>query len=327
MLGINRLLTIGVLAALLLSACQSIVKPTETISPAVNQPKVMGYAHPEALVSTAWLADHLSDPSLRILDTRDFLAEGDAAKRLASYEAAHIPSALYVDAATDIADPNGTAPLLILQQTDFEALMGRLGVGNDATVVVYDDAGNTWSARLWWALRYYGHDNVKLLNGGLAKWTAEGRALETGTTTPAPTTFTATVQPELLATKADVKQAIEDPAVTIIDSLPPAFYNGEQGWPGMRVGHIPTAQNLFVMDNLDPTDLTLLPASELIALWQKIGLTPEQSVITYCGAGYYGAMNLFVLYQMGYEQISLYDGSWMEWGADLTLPVEVTTSQ
>ncbi|MEZ4615306.1 MAG: alpha/beta fold hydrolase [Caldilineaceae bacterium] len=284
------------------------------------------YAHPEALVSTEWLAEHLSDPGLRILDTRDFLAESDAATRFANYEAGHIPGAVYVDAAIDISDPNGTAPLLLISKVGFEAQMGRLGIGNDTTVVAYDEGTNIWSARFWWALRYYGHDNVKLLNGGLAKWTAEGRTLETGTITPEPTTFTATVRPELLATKDDVKQAIEDPTVTIIDSLPPAFYSGELGWPGLRVGHIPTARNLYVEDNLNQVDQTLLPIADLTALWQPVNLTPEQEVITYCGAGYAGAMNLFVLYQMGYEDISLYDGSWMEWGADLTLPVEVAVS-
>ncbi len=281
-----------------------------------------GYAHPEMIADTEWLADHLSDPHLRILDTRNFLAEGDTDKRLASYAKGHIPGAVYVDARDDISDPNGAAPLLILPKDDFEALMGRLGIDNDTTVVVYDDAGNTWSARLWWALRYYGHDDVKLLDGGLTKWTLEERPLEQGSNETPPTDFRAEVRPSLLATKTDVLAAIDDPDVAIIDSLEPEYYSGEWNWPNMRAGHIPTAENFFVMDNLDPANLTFLPVQSLDELWQKVDLQPDQEIITYCGAGYYGAFNLFVLYQLGYDNVRLYDGSWMEWGADLTLPVE-----
>ena len=300
---------------------------TEAWMDAVNtflaaQMSTSAYAHPEMLVDTAWLADHLSDPHLRILDTKNFLAEDDAAKRLANYEAGHIPGAVYVDARDDISDLNGDTPLLILPADEFEALMGRLGIGNETTVVVYDDEGNTWSARLWWAFRYYGHDNVKLLDGGLAKWTLEERPLERGINKPTPATFRAEVRTALLATKVDVLAAIDDPDVVIIDSLAPEFFSGEQNWPNMRAGHIPTAENVFVMDNLDPANLTLLPAQSLVELWQKVNLKPGQEIITYCGAGYYGAFNLFVLYQLGYDDVRLYDGSWMEWGADLTLPAE-----
>lgn len=289
-------------------------------------PPAPSYAHPEALASTEWLAGHIFDPSLRILDTRNFLIEPEPEKRVAGYAAGHIPGAVYVDASDDISDPNGAVPLMLLPAGGFEALMERLGIGNDTTVVVYDDTDGSWAARLWWALRYYGHDHVKLLDGGLTKWAMEGRALETGSRIAQPATFTAQVQPELLATLADVKQAIEDPATALVDSLPVEFYTGLQSFPGLRAGHIPTALNLPVMHNFSAVDGTLLPPGQLAQLWQKTGLRGDQAVITYCGAGYAGALNLFVLYQLGYENVRLYDGSLMEWGADPNLPMETTAS-
>lgn len=314
MLRTNPLFTIFVLMALISSACQPVVAPTESTP---------HYAHPEALASTEWLADHLTDPSLRILDGRAPPDEG-APTSQAAYEAGHIPGAVHVDVIADISDPNGAVPMLILPKADFEALMGRLGIGNDTTVVIYDDMGNTWMARVWWALRYYGHDNVKLLDGGLTKWTLEGRPLETGTNTPSPATFTAHVRPELLATRADVEQAIADPAIVLIDALPAAYYIGVQTYPSFRPGHIPTALNLPGPDNLDPVDNTVLPPAELAQLWQPLALQPDQRIITYCGGGYVGAFDLFLLYQLGYEQISLYDASLIEWATAPELPMEMT---
>ena len=289
-------------AILLLAACRPIQAPS---APA--------YAHPEALVNTEWLTAHLADPAVRILDMRDFIAVDPKARRLANYEAGHIPGAVYVDSADDISDPNGAVPYLILTQPDFEALMGRLGIGNNTTVVVYDDAGDGFAARLWWALRYYGHEDVKLLDGGLTKWKLDDRPLETGANTPLPATFTAQVHPELLADLDDVLQAIDDPDVVLVDSLDLGSYHS---------GHIPTALHLFVMDNLDAADKTLLPVDKLAQLWSKMDVKPGQHVITYCGAGYYGALNLFVLYQLGHENASLYDASLMEWWTDPPLPLE-----
>ena len=258
------------------------------------------YAHPEALASTAWLAEHLSDPAVRIVDGREPPDEGEPASQ-AVYESGHIPGAVYVDVWDDLSDPNGAVPGLILPKAEFEALMGRLGIGDDTTVVVYDDVGAAWMARLWWALRYYGHDDVMVLDGGLKKWMEEGRPLEEGAVVPEPATFTAEVRPELLADVEEVKQAIEEPNVVLIDALSAEFYSGEYSIPGLRAGHIPTAFNLPAPDNLNPNDYTLLSAGELAQLWQKIDLKPTQRAITYCGAGYFGALDLFALYQLGHD--------------------------
>ena len=148
------------------------------------------YKHPEALATTEWLAAHLDDPSVRIVDMRHYVraVSGGSFRAVSgreAYQQGHIPGAVFVDFASDLSEP-GDDLLNILPPDHFAALMGRLGIGNDSTVVVYDDQGGTWAARLWWALRYYGHDAVRVLNGGLTKWTAEGRPLETGHHLPPP---------------------------------------------------------------------------------------------------------------------------------------------
>jgi thiosulfate/3-mercaptopyruvate sulfurtransferase len=287
---------------------------------------VTEYKHPEALATTEWLAAHLDDPSVRVVDLRYYVRMApDGAFRGVSgrnaYGEGHIPGAAFVDPAAGLSDPDD--PLSILSPDRFEALMARLGIGSDSTVVVYDDSGGTWAARLWWALRYYGHDAAKVLNGGLTKWTAEGRPLETRTPTRPAATFRARMRPALRATCDEVTRAIGRPDVCIVDALPQVFYSGQARlYPTHRAGHIPTARNVPATANVDPATQTLLPPTELARLWGKVGIKPDQRVITYCGAGVYGAYDLFVLYVLGHEKVSLYDASWMEWGATPELPVE-----
>ena len=289
---------------------------------------VAEYRHPEALATTEWLADHLDDPAVRVVDMRYYVRVGPGGSFRGvsgreAYGQGHIPGAVFVDFAADLADPEDEVALNILSPERFEVLMGRLGIGSDSTVVVYDDSGGVWAARLWWALRYYGHDAAKLLNGGLTKWTAEGRPLGTRTPTLPPATFQAQVRPALRVTCDQVKQAIGRRDVCIVDALPEVFYTGQARlYPTHRAGHIPTARNLPATANVDPATQIMLPADDLERLWRKVGLKPDQRVITYCGAGAYAAYDLFVLHVLGHEDVSLYDSSWTEWGAKPELPVE-----
>ena len=170
------------------------------------------FAHPEALASTQWLEQHLGDASVRVVDAGS--PQSDAA-----FRSGHIPGAVKVDPLTDLKDPTLARLYLVPTAAQFETLMSRLGVSNTTTVVVYDTQGGLWCARCWWALRYYGHENVKLLHGGLGKWRLELRPLETAVVLPTPATFTAQAHPELRATFTEVQAAIGNTNITILDAL------------------------------------------------------------------------------------------------------------
>lgn len=288
------------------------------------------YRHPEAIVSTQWLADHLDEPSVRVVDARfnvrvspagalEAVAERDA------YARAHIPGAVFVDVMADLTDPDD--PLAVSPPERFESLMNRLGIGDESTVVIYDDQGGTWAARLWWALRYYGHEPVTLLDGGFTRWQAEGRPLESEIPVPPSANFRARVRPDLRVDADQVMTAIGRDDVRIVDALPEVFFSGQARlFPGHRAGHIPSAHNVPAPDLVDPVTQSLLPAAELARRWEPLGLEPERQVITYCGSGVFGAFALFALYVTGHENAALYDASWMEWGADPDRPVETGPS-
>ena len=286
----------------------------------------MDYAHPESLVDRSWLVEHLRDPRLRVVDAR-FEIRPDSSGHLvptsqrSEYAKAHVPGAVFVDIMADLAHPD--APLEILSPDRFEALMSRLGIGNDSTVVVYDGGGGTWAARLWWALRYYGHDDVRLLDGGFARWIAESGPVEAGAAPSAPASFKASARAKLRVTRDEVQAAIGDDDVCIVDALPEPFFLGEAKlYPELRAGHIPGARNLPAPANLDPSTSTLLGAEALAARWADAGVPPDKRVITYCGGGVFAAFALFALHLLGHEDAALYDASWSEWGADPALPVE-----
>ena len=286
----------------------------------------MKYTNPDSLVNPNWLLERLEEPGLRVVDLRFDLRPGpsgglEPTSGRSDYAVGHIPGAVFVDMNEDLAHQD--APLEILSPERFEALMGRLGIGNDTTVVLYDASGGTWAARLWWALRYYGHDDVRLLDGGYARWVDEGHPTDNAEARPGPTRFESRARPELRVTSDEVLAAISDKDICIVDALPEPFFLGAAKlYPDLRAGHIPGACNVSAPANLDPDTSTLLSAERLEELWSNAGVYRDKRVITYCGGGVFAAFALFALHLLGYEDTALYDASWSEWGADESLPVE-----
>lgn len=301
---------------------------------------------PQPLVDTGWLARHLDNPDLVIVDVRWEVrfedGRGVGYDDYDGYLAGHIPGAVFARMEGDLSDPHHPVPNMMVPPEAFAAAMSRLGIGDDTLVVAYDNTGvPRGAARLWWALNYYGHDHVRVLDGGLRQWRLDGRPLSTDVPAVEPRVFTPRPQAAWLATKADVKAALDDRGTLIIDCLTPDQYRGDAGthhW-GRRSGHIAGAINIPAAANLDPqmADLApdalarrlaelpsfrLAPAETLSTLYRSQGATPDRPIITYCGRGFAAACGLLALKSLGYDDVRLYDGSWAEWGGDPELPVE-----
>lgn len=301
------------------------------------------------LVSTEWLAAHLRDPSVRIVDVR-WRSRYENGRGISfddhdGYLAGHIPGAVFAGMIADLSDPDHPVPDMLAPPEQFARVMSRLGIGGDSLVVAYDNMGfPLGSARLWWALSYYGHDRVRVLDGGLRQWQAEQRALSNDLPVVEAATFTPRVRPEWIASRQDVVAALGQPGTVIVDCLTPELYRGggERHLWGQRPGHIPGARNVPYLANVDPELATATAAERerllasgrsftfasrdtLADLYRDAGVTPDREVITYCGRGYAGACGLLALKLLGYERVRLYDGCWAEWSADPNLPVEVSS--
>ena len=299
------------------------------------------------LVSTSWLAEHLDDPDLRLVDVRwKFRQEngrGIAYDDRQEYLDAHIPGAVFVGMASELSDPDHPVADMMVGPEVFTDVMQRLGISPGTHVVVYDDSGLPLAAaRLWWALSLYGHDNVHVLDGGLLQWKQEGRTLVSEDTVVSPGTFEAGLRPGWLAKKSDVLRAIDAPKTTIIDCLANELYRGRQDhtWGG-RAGHVPGAINIPAVSNLDPSfeftsmaeraelmkergSYCLGTQGELEKFYSGKGVDPNAEIITYCGRGIAASCGLLTLRHLGFAKSRLYDGSWAEWSADPALPVETS---
>ncbi len=270
----------------------------------------VGYAHPEQLVETDWVAAHAGDANVRVVDMRSAAT---------AYPGGHVPGAVYLSpVAIRVAD---RPPTFLPTPQEFEALMAKLGIGDATRVVVYDERGGIYAARLWWILNYFGHPNVALMNGGWVKWTAEQRAVEQAAPMPAAARFTARPQPKWLATAADVVSAIDKPGVKIVDARTAAEIEGKDLRGIKRGGFVASSVPVYWEDLLDAQKRTFKPADELKQIYEGRGILASHEVIAYCQVGMRASVDLFALHLIGYDKLRNYYGAWEEWGNREDLPV------
>jgi thiosulfate/3-mercaptopyruvate sulfurtransferase len=282
----------------------------------------MPYAHPEALVLTEWLAAHLADPHVRVLDS-SFKQPGIAPTAREDYAAGHIPGAVFFDI-DDVAEPGTSLPHMMPSAERFAAKMAERGVGNEDKVIVYDANGLSSAGRAWWLLRLFGHDNVALLDGGLPKWKAEGRSLETKAPVIPTRQFTARFDPALVRDKAAVLANVSSKREQVVDARAAGRFDGsaEETWAGRRRGHIPGSRNLPFDQMTDPKTKQLKSAEELQKLFAGAGVALDKPIVTSCGSGVTACALAFGLYLIGHDRAAIYDGSWSEWGLPDGPPIE-----
>jgi len=280
----------------------------------------MAQDDPKTLVSTGWLAKHLKDPDLRVLDGTWFMpSEGRDAK--AEYAQAHIPEARFFDI-DDISDNRSDLPHMAPSIEKFMSRMRAMGVGDGHQVVVYDAQGLFSAARVWWLFRLMGQENIAVLDGGLPKWQAEGHPIEDMTPIVRDRHMTVRRQNQMVKDVTQVSAASKLGDYEILDARSPGRFRGEEPEPreGLRSGHIPRSKNVYYRDLLND-DGTMKSADDLRAVFDASGIDMDKPAITSCGSGVTAAIINLALERIGKTDHALYDGSWTEWGAFPTVPV------
>jgi thiosulfate/3-mercaptopyruvate sulfurtransferase len=286
---------------------------------------------PQALVSTDDLARSLGRGDLRVYDCTTYLEPTPpgsedpyvAVPGRATFEAAHIPGADFLDLQGEFSDATTRLRFMMPPAAQLEAAFGRHGLGNDTRVVLYSVGTMMWATRFWWMLKALGFDGAAVLDGGFDKWRAEGRPIEEG---PArgypPARFVARPQPGRFVDRHAVLAATKDPGATIVNALGPQFHKGLEPSRYGRPGRVPGSVNVPAASLVDAQSKAFVPLEDAARKFAAAGVAPEKRVIVYCGGGISATIDLFLLHQLGYPDVTLYDGSMGEWAKDEALPIE-----
>jgi thiosulfate/3-mercaptopyruvate sulfurtransferase len=284
-----------------------------------------GFVHPEFLVETEWLAQHLADVVL--LDCTTHLIPDPKITYVVKparedFEKGHIPEAQFCDVSRDVSDTTQKLNFMRPTPDDFTVAMRRFGIGSQSRVVTYSTGNPWWATRVWWLLREFGHDNAAVLDGGWQKWTAEGRAVETGLgRVRSPGDFSVREVRDLMVGKDAVKAAIGDVGICTLNALLPAQHSGSGGNSYGRPGRIAGSVNVPAMHLLDPATNAFLPADELRRRLGEVGAL-DRPVIVYCGGGIAASADALILTMLGHTDVKIYDASLSEWAKDASLPME-----
>jgi len=291
--------------------------------------QITTFCDPDAVVQTDWLAAHLDDPELRIFDCTTHLrpARGaNAAYEIASgredYQVAHIPGAGFLDLQGELSDNSVKLRFMLPRAEDFAAAMSRHGIGDGTRVILYSAGAMMWATRVWWMLREFGFNKAAILDGGWEKWKAEGRPVSSAPCRYPAAVFTPRGPLGLFVNKERVRSAVGDPRTVTVNALPAELHSGKGLSPYGRAGRIPGSVNIPYAALVDRNTKALAPLGECAAKFETAGVDKSKNVICYCGGGIAASLDLFVLHQLGYQNLSLYDASMSEWARDESLPIE-----
>ncbi len=282
----------------------------------------MSYVHPEVLVSTDWLAQHLQAPDVRVVDASWYLPQEGRDAHI-EYQIGHIPGAVFFDI-DEIADTQNPLPHMLPSAEKFTSRVRKMGLGDGNRIVVYDGGLMAPAARVWWMFRLFGHDDVAVLDGGLGKWRAEDRPLEDLSPAPRERHFTARHNSTLERDLEHMRRLIDKGSEQVLDARSQGRFEGTAPEPreGLRPGHMPGSLNLPFTELLDMKQKTMLPAEALRQAFDKAGVDLHKPVTTTCGSGVTAALLALGLHLLGHRQVAVYDGSWSEWAGRDDTPIE-----